>query len=258
MIIISPSVSASVKDTKSEIAPEEDHIDLTGIHFQTLDDPKKIEEVVTKANTTSTEQLISLVNKNESPSAVESVIGKLIEPGKVGIVDHNGVIQLIGPGRWIFPNPRSSLQLIVPLTQNPIRHETLTIVRVNPGEYAFAIDQGKPVLLGEGLHAQNTRLFEFKEFKPINTTYLNHGNIHIIRVPRGSYGLVRESNVPKILPEGTHITVSNIFNYDGIKGSNEPHIAHGTIHILQIPKGKVALVTENNQPKILHQGTIEE
>jgi hypothetical protein len=36
------------------------------------------------------------------------------------------------------------------LTENPIRYESLTIVRVNRGEYGLATEDGKPRILGEG------------------------------------------------------------------------------------------------------------
>jgi len=225
------------------------------IHFQKLDSAIELSAVLIKSNATEIQDIINRCNNGEEASAVSSILGTLIEPGKIGIINHNGKVQIVGPGRYIFPNPRATLEEIIPLTQNPIKYETLTIVRVQPGQYGLALESGTPRLLDEGLHVYNTRLFVFVEFKTVNQNYLNHGNIHIIRVPRGSYGLVRENNVPKLLAEGLHVTVSNIFAFDSIKTANTAHIQHGTINILQVPKGTVALVTENNQPKLLYEGT---
>jgi hypothetical protein len=58
-----------------------------------------------------------------------------------------------------------------------------------------------------------------------------------------------------LLPEGAHVTQSTIFAFDELKAANQPYLTHGTIHILQVPKGKVALVTESNHPKLLPDGT---
>jgi hypothetical protein len=110
-------------------------------------------------------------------------------------------------------------------------------------------------MLGEGIHVYNTRLFSFKEVKNINTSYLQHGSIHIVRVPQGHYGLVTEVGVPKFLPEGVHVTNSNLLTFDGLQSANQPYLKHGTIHLLRVPKGKVALVLDNNKPKLLNEGT---
>jgi hypothetical protein len=107
------------------------------------------------------------------------------------------------------------------------------------------------VILGEGIHVKNYRLFKFVKVENINQQYLRHGSIHIIRVPKGHYGTVTENTVPKLLPEGTHVTNSNVFSFDGLQLINQPYINHGTLHILRVPKGQVALITDNNLPKLL-------
>ncbi len=58
------------------------------------------------------------------------ILGTLIEPGKIGIASHNGFIYVIPPGRWLFLNPRASLVQVVSLSENVIRYETLSIIRV--------------------------------------------------------------------------------------------------------------------------------
>jgi hypothetical protein len=90
---------------------------------------------------------------------------------------------------------------IVSLTENPISYETLTIVRVNRGEYGLAIEDGKPKMLAEGrristikvyfyifiliigLHVKNTRLFQHVGFKQMNQKHIQHGTVHILIVP---------------------------------------------------------------------------
>jgi len=255
-----PAPDAGIND-QPKLSTDDNEIDINDL-FQGLEKPLTFEDPVVLVPPNAgkcdeeldIQKIISLANGNESPAAAESIIGGLIEPGKVGVIDYNGKIQLVGPGRWILPNPRSELKMVVPLTENYIEYETLTIVRVNRGQVGLAQDNGKPYLLAEGIHVKNERLFRFQESKSVNVQYLKHGSIHVIRVPKGHYGLVTENTVPKLLPEGVHVTNSNVFSFDGLQLINQPYINHGTLHILRIPKGMVALVTDNNKPKLL-EGT---
>jgi hypothetical protein len=148
------------------------------------------------------EEIVAYANDHKSPNAFESIFGTLIDPGKVGIIDYNGTVQLVGPGRWLLPNPRAVLKDIVSLSDNVIRYESLTIVRVQRGELGLASDNGQPIILGEGIHVRNIRLFEFTKCVSVNQQYLKHMSLHIMRVPRGHYGLVTENTIPKFLPEG--------------------------------------------------------
>ncbi len=100
---------------------------------------------------------------------------------------------VVPPGRWIFPNPRAGLINIASLTENQICYETLSIIRVQRGEVGLATKNGYPIILDEGLHVHNSRVFKFEKFTSINVQYLQHGSIHIIRVPQGSYGFITES-----------------------------------------------------------------
>jgi hypothetical protein len=58
------------------------------------------------------------------------IAGKLIKPGKVGIVEKNGRVFGIPPGRYLFPNPRASYKNSFSLQENQYHYETLTFLRV--------------------------------------------------------------------------------------------------------------------------------
>jgi hypothetical protein len=140
------------------------------------------------------------------------------------------------------------------LLDNVIQFETLTIVRISRGDVGLATDNGQPLLLAEGLHVRNVRLFSYLSAKQVNQQYLKHGSLHIMRVAKGFYGLVTDNNIPKLLPEGTHVTNANVFSFDGVQLINQAYITHGTFHILRIPRGMVARIIDNNKPKLL-EGT---
>jgi regulator of protease activity HflC (stomatin/prohibitin superfamily) len=222
--------------------------------FHRLDNPLSIEEVLEKSNAETLEEVIEIVNGDQKIVSVRSVLGHLVQPGKLGIVKYEGSIQLISSGRWILPKLRSSLKMVVSFAENKIIFESLTIVRVLRGEIGFAIENGHPFLLGEGIHVKNNRLFQFIGTKSMNTPYLGHGSIHLIRVPVGFYALVIDNNVPKILKEGVYVTNSNLFEFKRFEKINQPYLSHINLHIFRVPKGMVALINENNQSKLL-EGT---
>eukprot|EP01119_Soliformovum_irregulare_P018339 TRINITY_DN55_c1_g1_i1.p1 TRINITY_DN55_c1_g1~~TRINITY_DN55_c1_g1_i1.p1 ORF type:complete len:693 (-),score=234.92 TRINITY_DN55_c1_g1_i1:66-2144(-) len=222
--------------------------------LQGLDQPLQMTDVLQAGNAVSLDDIINIVNHGQSSRASSSIFGTLIDPGKVGIIEYNGQIQAIGPGRWLFPNPRAELKEVKALTDNLIQYESLSIVRVQRGEVGLA-NEGGPILLAEGIHVRNSRLFQFIKCEKINQPYIKHGSIHIVRVPKGSFGLVLEAGVPKMLPEGIHVANSNVFSFASLQPINQPYLNHGALHLLRIPKGQVALVINNNRPKLLGEGT---
>jgi len=128
-------------------------------------------------------------------------------------------------------------------------------VRVAKGQYGLAMSDGRPVILGEGVHARNSRLFQHVDFVDVNQKHIHHQTIHLIQVPTGEYALSVENNAPKILRTGHYVIDSNFFSVNGFVDVNQSHIQHQTIHILRVPKGKVALVSNNNRPFLLPEGT---
>jgi hypothetical protein len=54
----------------------------------------------------------------------------LVDPGKIGLINHNGQVQIVGPGRWMVPNPRATWVGIYDFLQNVVHYESMCIVRV--------------------------------------------------------------------------------------------------------------------------------
>eukprot|EP00443_Scrippsiella_acuminata_P001982 CAMPEP_0115366556 /NCGR_PEP_ID=MMETSP0270-20121206/104868_1 /TAXON_ID=71861 /ORGANISM="Scrippsiella trochoidea, Strain CCMP3099" /LENGTH=559 /DNA_ID=CAMNT_0002789335 /DNA_START=16 /DNA_END=1691 /DNA_ORIENTATION=+ len=128
------------------------------------------------------------------------------------------------------------------------------MIRVRRGQFGLATENGKPVLLKEGLHVYNNPLFSFVEFKNVDAQHVSHVSYHVVRVPRGAFGKIKEQNRVKLLPEGTHTVDNAVFEYCGLVDSIEAYINHGSIHIIQVPKGSVGLVFESNFPRLLSEG----
>ena len=151
-------------------------------------------------------------------------------------------------------NPRAHWSDTYNLENDVIVHETLKIIRIRKGYYGLANLNGQPLILGEGLHVRNTRLFSFKEAKEINQERIEHGTINILRIPQGYYGKVIENNIPKLLKAGNYVVDSALFSYHGLVSINETHIKHSTIQIIRIPKSSIGLVTVGTKPSLLQEG----
>jgi hypothetical protein len=97
-------------------------------------------------------------------------------------------------------------------------------------------------------------LFTFDGVKLINQPYVNHGTLHILRVPKGSVALVSDNNKPKLL-EGTHCINSKTFTFVKMEALQQTCIKHGTITRFVVKKGEVGLAWENNNP-VFFEGII--
>jgi len=181
----------------------------------------------------------------------------LVQVGEIMILHDNGSIHIVGPGRWSVKwNHRlfTSWGARKSLREDLISVGTFTMIRVRRGQLGLAIENGKPVLLQEGLHVYNNPLFSFSEFKPVDAQHVQHISYHVVRVPRGAFGKIKEQNRSKLLPEGTHTVNNAVFEYIGLANTIEAYINHGTVHIIQVPKGYLGLVYESNFPRLLSEG----
>jgi len=227
----------------------------------TVDNDCSIESIIRSPNADDNDPTTILKAANQgapSSRAVRNVPwGWLVKTGEIMIIYDNGLIGVAGPGRW---SVKWYLQLFAScgrkqsLTEDVITEGTFTMVRVRRGQLGLAMENGKPVLLQEGLHVYNNPLFSFVEFKPVDALHVQHMSYHVVRVPRGSFGMITEQARAKLLPEGTHAVNNAVFEYKGLVEVVDAYINHGTIHIIQVPKGKAGLVFESNLPRLLSEG----
>jgi len=78
-------------------------------------------------------------------------------------------------------------------------------------------------------------------------TYIKHGTIHIIQVPKGHLAKIMENVVPKLLPEGVHIVDHPNFQFKGLELLSSPIMKHGTITRFRVSQGEVGLATWQNE-----------
>jgi regulator of protease activity HflC (stomatin/prohibitin superfamily) len=110
-----------------------------------------------------------------------------------------------------------------------------------------------PKLLPQGLHAIDNPVFKYEKTVDSKDPYIHHGSIHILQVPKGFVGLVKESNFPRLLGEGVHVYDSQTFQYDGVKSELSPSIVHGTISRFRVCKGEVGLCWRAAEPLLVEK-----
>lgn len=107
----------------------------------------------------------------------------------------------------------------------------------------------QPRLLQEGEHYIDSYLFKYDGLRKVSDSYIEHGVIHQISVEKGSVAKVFQDNLPRLLGEGDHSIESTNFSYHGMLNIVENLcISHGTITVLQVTEGKIALCWKNSEP----------
>jgi hypothetical protein len=134
------------------------------------------------------------------------------------------------------------------------------IIRVPEAKVGLIRENGNPFFLAPGTHVFTSGLVDFIGIQDQSKAYLFNHPYHIIRVPRGQYAKVWVSNdeggiSPRLLQEGLHMTNDNQFRFEDMVYVNQSLISHGSVHIIQVTKGKVAKIIHENKPRLLGSGT---
>ena len=140
------------------------------------------------------------------------------------------------------------------LSENVIASGTITIVRVTRGMHGLAVQNGKPMILDQGLHVKNSPIFTFNRFVKVDSEHISHMSYNVMRVPSGFFGKVTENMTPKLLAEGLHAVDNPIFEYRSIVPISDQHISNGTVHVIQVAKGSLGLIMESSFPRLLEEG----
>ena len=185
--------------------------------------------------------------------------------GQVGLITIQGVHYLLDVGTHVFNT--GTVQFVGAVTYSDkvyFSHGPYHYLNVPRGKNAkvwvevIGTDGGKsliPRLIKEGEHFINSTFFQFKGLVNVSAEYIEHDSIHILNVVKGRVAKANCDNLPKLYGEGKHIIESPNFFYEGteIISPDNLCIEHGTIAILQVPRGKIALAWNKNEPYLLDQ-----
>lgn len=142
------------------------------------------------------------------------------------------------------------------------------VLNVPMGKYAKAYSGNRPLIFGEGphvIHDQNFRVEKQNNalaFVNQDNIYINHGTLHILRVPAGEIATIWIGSVPLLLESRPHPYVFDtpLFRLEknGDKyfhKATEKIIIHGSLKRLMPHTSEVAITYNNGILQIIHPQT---
>lgn len=182
-----------------------------------------------------------------------------VPSGGIGRVIYKSSYVLLAQGTHVFNAGAAKNEGTVKLMDEACwSHGHYHALRVGQGQLAKVwverisddrIRSIQPRFLVEGEHFIDSHLFKFDELVMDNETYIQHGTIHKLSIDKGAVVKVWQQGCPRLLGEGVHVIQASSFKYCGTEQLSQTEcIEHGTITILRIPAGKIALAWNGIHP----------
>jgi len=210
-----------------------------------------------------TEQNVSLDNDNLIKPQNSKVLIVRVLPGEVGLIREQGTEILLDVGTHVFNSGTVSFQGKLKYAEKTqFSHGRYHYLRVSRGSYGKVwvevmkdgVKALVPRLLDQGEHYVDSHLFKFEGFVMCNVTTIEHGSIHRISVPKGKVAKVFQETKPRLLGEGDHFIESTDFQYNGMEDiTNNNCLVHGTITILRVTLGQIALAWRDSDPVFMDE-----
>lgn len=179
-------------------------------------------------------------------------------PGEVGMIRAQGTEVLLDVGTHVFNSGTVSIVgKVAYADKHYFHHGRYHYLRVERGYMAkvwavVSVDGVQtvvPRLIGQGVHLMNNHMFKFEGFVKCSEKVIEHGSIHRITVVKGLLAKCVQDSKNRILGEGDHIIESTDFAFVGFEDITKAYcVQHGTITILRVTKGKIALAWNNSDP----------
>ncbi len=139
----------------------------------------------------------------------------VVPSGHVGISTCLGEVRVHSEGRHCLASPfnkRSSFS-VYPLTEQTIHVMALWIITIEESEYGLATDQGKPVILGPGLHVIQNPFFNLEKRVSQTESVISHQTLHRVIILQGIRGVALDGELPVLLSPGIYTRVSPVFKF---------------------------------------------
>jgi hypothetical protein len=205
---------------------------------------------------------VSLDSPFIATSDNQLMIIRIIE-GEVGLITVQGVHKLLDVGTHVFNSGTVKfIGRIEWASKTHFEHGPYHYVNVHRGLYAKVwaevvkdgVKSLVPRLLKEGEHFIKSTFFHYGGTVKVNAEYIEHSTVHILNIVKGEVAKVLHDNMPRLLGEGEHIIESPNFVFKGTESLVASKcIVHGTITILQVPRGEIALAWNKNDPYFIDQ-----
>mmetsp|Transcript_27421 Transcript_27421/g.63352 ORF Transcript_27421/g.63352 Transcript_27421/m.63352 type:complete len:454 (+) Transcript_27421:116-1477(+) len=212
-------------------------------------------------------EVVKRINDGKKPVAGQALMsGRLVPEGYIQFIHVQGRVEAVSAGRWslgMVNTTRAKWGKHAQLASPLVRYFNVTIVWVKKGQLGLAWEAGAEVVLEAGLHVYNSPAFNLERLVDQALDYLEHGILHIIRVPAGKLAKVwcvspLGGHVPRLLSEGVHAIESAFFKYEGLVSTLERHIVHGgagiALHLLKVPGGVLLKVLIEGKAVLLGAG----
>ena len=155
--------------------------------------------------------------------------------------------------------------MLLPHTSNMVRLLVFVYPKVNLQKYGLDKKPGTSFPARDEpyeYHDPQFRLEESKDgqhFEDVQTPYIKHDTIHVIRVPAGKIGKVWFGNTPELLEardepyefRDPQFRLEESKRTDRFEDVAAEYINHGTIHRVRVPQGKLAKVWFGTKPELL-------
>lgn len=212
------------------------------------------------------QNIINEFNKGNTESFVTDsvVFGTRIQRNEFRLVHRNNTPELLGftdtPVRlkWYWTGTTQEIGIYKQIDLFFGGHGRY-IVNVPKGKIAPAWLGNQPIFLGEGPHVIRHPNFIFRE-NPIDLSseYINHGTIHILRIPKGKMAKVWFGATPYLFEsrEEPYIFNDPLFRLEREGNKNfvdasERLIVHGSIKRIMPKTGEVAIAYDNGKLTII-------
>lgn len=217
---------------------------------------------------TQTKKIVEAFNRGREDITVESVqLGKRINQDEFRLVHRNNQAQLVPytylPRRLgVYATGTTEEVGIYKQTALEIGAHGSFLVNVPQGKLAKAwIGNTQAVLLGQGPHVFHHPNFKLEKNPLVSLTdnYIQHGNLHIIRVPRGKLAaiwlgakpiLLESQEEPYVFDDPT-FSMTTFGDNEYFIDANTPLITHGSIKRILPSTCKSAIAYNNGQLEIL-------
>ena len=204
---------------------------------------------------------------NNNNNAIRTQFSQLTEQVKSTVQEYQfdvGYVDMIKPDERILTDPRLSagkhscestcVKWPILLCSLPLPCYALSKIScIKQNEIGVVTHMmGGAHILPSGCHISGccttVRKFEIKQ------DMIRNGNMWIVRILPGNYGLATTSGKPLILLPGRHAINDPLFDYIGSEGVNQPMIEHRTIRIITVPRGELGLVMVKGEGHFLQPG----
>ena len=142
------------------------------------------------------------------------------------------------------------------ITDDIIIENPVNLIRVLPGTYGIAENNGEPVILTPGRHFINDALFQWKRSVAMTVEHVKNGTTHIITVPGGKLGLVQVLGIGHILEPGRHAIDNNNLLYCGMANAADEYVNILAKHRVMIPVGRMGLAWDGGDARLLNSGQV--